>query len=59
MVLVVTHDPRLTPFADRVFELADGQLQADGPPESGLPRAYEHAPLPESDLRLRLYDPVA
>src|SRR5437016_5603687 len=25
MVLVVTHDPRLTPYADRVFELADGQ----------------------------------
>ena len=58
-VLVVTHDPRLTPFADRVFELADGQLQADAPaPESGLPRAYAHAALPASDLRLRLYDPA-
>lgn len=59
MVLVVTHDPRLTPFADRVFELADGQLQADAPRESGLPREYEHGALPASDLRLRLYDPVA
>ena len=29
MVLVVTHDPRLVPFADRVFELADGQMQAE------------------------------
>ena len=58
MVLVVTHDPRLTPFADRVFELADGQLQAEAPAcESGLPRAYEHAALPANDLRLRLYDP--
>ena len=25
-VLVVTHDPRLLPFADRVFEMADGHL---------------------------------
>jgi putative ABC transport system ATP-binding protein len=29
-VLVVTHDPRLLPFANRVFEMADGQLQLDG-----------------------------
>src|SRR5438477_1566017 len=28
-VLVVTHDPRLTPYADRVFELADGKLQVE------------------------------
>ncbi len=26
-VLVVTHDPRLVPYADRVFEMADGQLR--------------------------------
>ncbi len=73
MVLVVTHDPRLTPFADRVFELADGQLQAEpeAKPEleslanvnfavSGLPRAYEHKPLKATpnSLRLRLYDPA-
>ncbi len=65
MVLVVTHDPRLTPFADRVFELADGQLQSETEPESfeaeacvsGLPSAYEHTPLRNNSLRVRLYDP--
>jgi putative ABC transport system ATP-binding protein len=48
MVLVVTHDPRLVPFADRVFELADGQMQAEGEPSQALARidAYEHTPLP-------------
>ncbi|MBP3957342.1 ABC transporter ATP-binding protein [Gemmata sp. G18] len=67
MVLVVTHDPRLTPFADRVFELADGQLQSETEIEtesfeaeacvSGLPSAYEHTPLRNNSLRVRLYDP--
>ena len=28
-VLVVTHDPRLLPFADRVYEMADGHLRHD------------------------------
>jgi putative ABC transport system ATP-binding protein len=28
-VLVVTHDPRLVPYADRVIEMADGELRAD------------------------------
>jgi putative ABC transport system ATP-binding protein len=28
-VLVVTHDPRLLPFANRVFEMADGMLQVE------------------------------
>jgi putative ABC transport system ATP-binding protein len=48
MVLVVTHDPRLVPFADRVFELADGQMQNEGEPGRALSRidAYEHTPLP-------------
>jgi putative ABC transport system ATP-binding protein len=27
-VLVVTHDPRLVPYADRVIEMADGELRA-------------------------------
>ncbi len=58
MVLVVTHDPRLTPFADRVFELADGQLQSETPHASGLPREYEHTALPANPLRLRLYEPA-
>ena len=58
MVLVVTHDPRLTPFADRVFELADGQLQTEpAHAASGLPRSYAHAAIPHAP-RLRLFDPV-
>ncbi len=28
-VLVVTHDPRLLPYADRVYEMADGRLRHD------------------------------
>jgi putative ABC transport system ATP-binding protein len=48
-VLVVTHDPRLLPFADRVFEMADGQLNRDGHDQvvsltaahgHGLPNGY-------------------
>jgi putative ABC transport system ATP-binding protein len=50
MVLVVTHDPRLTPFADRVFELADGQLQSE------LPRKPERS-VPAPGPRLRLFSP--
>ena len=48
MVLVVTHDPRLVPYADRVFELADGQMQNEGLPGQALSYidAYEHTPLP-------------
>jgi putative ABC transport system ATP-binding protein len=50
MVLVVTHDPRLVPFADRVFELADGEMQNAGQPNEVLSRTdvYEHTPLPPS-----------
>ena len=45
--LVVTHDPRLVSYADRVFELADGQMQVEGEPGQTLARvAYEHTPLP-------------
>jgi putative ABC transport system ATP-binding protein len=57
MVLVVTHDPRLTPFADRTFELDDGQLQAGAKADSGLPKVYEHTPLPPKTPRLKLYAP--
>lgn len=48
MVLVVTHDPRLVRFADRVFELADGQLTREGKPETVLPRLdpHDHTPFP-------------
>jgi putative ABC transport system ATP-binding protein len=48
MVLVVTHDPRLIPFADRVLELADGRLRSEGtaPTRSSSSSVYEHTPLP-------------
>jgi putative ABC transport system ATP-binding protein len=39
MVLVVTHDPRLVPYADRVFELADGRLQNSDDETRGRPIA--------------------
>ncbi len=54
-VLVVTHDHRLVPFADRVFEMADGQLQPQGShtfdpsKDTGtfrMDRTMEHRPLP-------------
>ena len=61
MVLVVTHDPRLTPFADRVFELADGKLHAEAEVPAGtpltLPRKCAHTPLSADAPRLRLYAP--
>lgn len=61
MVLVVTHDPRLTRFADRVYELADGRLESQSGPAaaSGLPREYAHAPLPAESPRLKLFAPEA
>jgi putative ABC transport system ATP-binding protein len=62
MVLVVTHDPRLVPYADRVFELADGQLTGDCHPDDFLGRhdVSEHTPLPlpyRKGRRLALYNP--
>jgi putative ABC transport system ATP-binding protein len=69
-VLVVTHDPRLLPYADRVFEMADGKLSsADGcvelaPAPHGQvgqrghtpPKCHQHTPLPTGP-RLRLQEP--
>jgi putative ABC transport system ATP-binding protein len=62
MVLVVTHDPRLVPYADRVFELADGQLTSDCQADEflGRPDVSEHTPLPlpyRKTRRLALYNP--
>jgi putative ABC transport system ATP-binding protein len=54
MVLVVTHDPRLVPYADRVIEMADGRLQADGKPE--LAPHLHHEPIKLAP-RVRLRDP--
>jgi putative ABC transport system ATP-binding protein len=65
MVLVVTHDPRLIPFADRVLELNDGQLTTEGNPERVLSRvdALDHTPMPHSfkrtpRLHLQIPQPV-
>jgi putative ABC transport system ATP-binding protein len=63
MVLVVTHDPRLVPFADRVFELADGQMHSEGTPSQvlGRPDVREETPAPlpfrKHGPRLQLYVP--
>ena len=74
MVLVVTHDPRLVPFADKVFELEDGQLSQEPgthhhapPPRESYPHGarddYEHTPLPLMNrtgprLQLQVPQPV-
>jgi putative ABC transport system ATP-binding protein len=66
MVLVVTHDPRVTPFADRVFDLADGRLSGEGEPPRETPHlhglanghGYMHTPLSHKPgPRLRLHVP--
>jgi len=41
-VLVVTHDPRIIPFADRIIEIEDGLLvneKSDGPEQLRVPKA--------------------
>ncbi len=48
-VIVVTHDSRILPIADRVLKLADGRIVADQPPGNrpgGCP-----APLPAGPIR--------
>ena len=61
MVLVVTHDSRLLPYADRVFELTDGKLANDGRPETARANAVptDRTPFPDTRVgpRLKLYDP--
>ncbi|MFO0851754.1 MAG: ABC transporter ATP-binding protein [Gemmataceae bacterium] len=61
-VLVVTHDHRLVPYADRVFEMADGRLQPDpNGTDTGLfnldPTMVELSP-EQPGLRLKLEEPV-
>ncbi len=46
-VLVVGHDARLAPYADRVFSLDDGYLRAAEPAAGLSPRAFhEHQSFP-------------
>jgi putative ABC transport system ATP-binding protein len=48
MVLVVTHDPRLVKFADRVIEMADGKIVPEGGHRSAIgARLHLHDPQPE------------
>lgn len=55
MVLVVTHDPRLTPFADRVYSMDDGQLfQAN---KSDIAHHGGHVPHSKPGPRLRNVHP--
>jgi putative ABC transport system ATP-binding protein len=59
-VLVVTHDPRLLPYADRVFEMADGRLQPHAT-ESTRPHLYDRTLIdltPAPGPRLRLREPA-
>ena len=37
-VLIVTHDPRLLPFADRVVHIEDGRITGEEPGGAKLPR---------------------
>jgi putative ABC transport system ATP-binding protein len=41
VVLVVTHDPRLFEFADRIIEIEDGRLTRDSLPSKKWPRLVE------------------
>ena len=41
-MLVVTHDPRVLPFADRIVHIEDGRLvdqPSDGPERLRMPKA--------------------
>jgi len=60
-VLVVTHDHRLVPFADRVFEMADGQLEREIPRSDTedflLELTATELDVPRSNPRLCLSEP--
>ncbi|WGS02508.1 ABC transporter ATP-binding protein [Bradyrhizobium sp. ISRA443] len=46
-VLVVTHDPRIVPFADRIVEIEDGRLvneESGGPERLRMPKAVAFRP---------------
>jgi putative ABC transport system ATP-binding protein len=60
-VLCVTHDPRLLPYADRLFEMADGRLRSDdlGPDTVTFHLDQTSVDLPDLDRpRLRLREPL-
>jgi putative ABC transport system ATP-binding protein len=43
-VLVVTHDPRVVPYADRIVEIEDGLIVQERPGETDLPRMPKTVP---------------
>jgi putative ABC transport system ATP-binding protein len=49
-VLVVTHDPRLLPYADCVYEMADGRLQHE--PSDNIVDLKHSTPLNPNDTKL-------
>ena len=63
-MLVVTHDHRLEPYADRVLVMADGKLKTDATPDTTVmfhdDPTIELTPIRDQDEspRLRLKDPV-
>jgi len=62
-VLVVTHDHRLVPYADRVFEMADGKLQPESLAHDTVTflsseTSVDIPPLPPDGPRLRLVEPL-
>jgi putative ABC transport system ATP-binding protein len=58
-VLVVTHDHRLMPYADQVFEMADGRLETDTDVALDTAVFNMEATLPMPRERLVLREPVA
>jgi len=60
-VLVVTHDHRLMPFADRVFEMADGRMEKETvrseTDDFSFDMTQMELDVPKSDPRLCLRDP--
>jgi putative ABC transport system ATP-binding protein len=48
-VVVVTHDPRILPIADRILKLADGRIVAEQPPDG--PSVRGAGPWPPAPTR--------
>jgi ABC-type lipoprotein export system ATPase subunit len=48
-VVVVTHDSRILPIADRVLKLADGRIASNPPP--GNPPSSQSGPYPAPPIR--------
>jgi putative ABC transport system ATP-binding protein len=49
-VLVVTHDPRIVPFADRIIHIEDGRIVNEGPVAQSYPRTMAMPGLGRNEL---------